>query len=199
MRIALAALALVGFCQIGLPSYAQEGQIDRPLAPLTGKVTVQTAPDERMRLSRDEIAPLQQPQQAPNLGGMLRHLDPGGLLNGRADAETTHLLRGFGKMDNTPPLGGQLNNFNLSAAQQVQHPPFAPYIWTQSKDGGYYDASGFYKGPTVPGNQLRNYGGRFSDGTPVPMTDVGTNSSGHVWWQNGLKQPYFFTQRQSPF
>jgi len=199
MRLAIAALTgtlAIVLCQSVQPTLADDAR-----APLSGSVTVQTAPDEHMRLSRDEIPASANPQ--PTLDSAIRAMqaiEPRGILNGQLDSQSTQLLqRGFGRMDNSRPLTGQTQQqaFNLQAQQAVHHPPFAPYIWTQSRDGGYYDASGFIKG-TVPGDQLRLYGGRFSDGTPVPMTNVGTNGSGHVWWQSGLTHPYFFNRNQSP-
>ena len=76
--------------------------------------------------------------------------------------------------------------------------PSAPYVWTQSKDGGYYDASGHYKG-TVWGDRLRYYGGHFANGDPVMNADVKINSMGQIWYQPGLSKGYFWNkQTNSP-
>lgn len=61
----------------------------------------------------------------------------------------------------------------------------APYVWCQSTLGGYYDSTNTYKG-VVPGYRLKELGGRFADGTPVPRGNVKMNEAGHVWWQGDL-------------
>lgn len=69
----------------------------------------------------------------------------------------------------------------------------APYIWEQSRGGGYYDRTGNIK-RVVPGQELSRYGGRFADGSPVKDW-VNTNHANHVYWQPGLSHPYFKRMR----
>lgn len=77
----------------------------------------------------------------------------------------------------------------MGRAQQAPDPDNAPYVWCQSVNGGYYDATGTYK-TVVPGYRLRELGGRFNDGTPVPRGAVKMNEAGHVWWQNDLSPSF---------
>ena len=61
------------------------------------------------------------------------------------------------------------------------------YIWQQSVDGGYYDATGQIK-ILVMGDQLFRYGGKLSDGTAVPTTPVVCNFKGHVYFPYVVKR-----------
>ena len=73
----------------------------------------------------------------------------------------------------------------------------APYVWWQSAQGGYYDGTGHHKG-LVWGNRLKEYGGRFSEGTPVPIETVTVNSMGHVWYQAKLSATGFRNKKDFP-
>lgn len=108
-------------------------------------------------------------------------------LRGNAAQEDTN-FRG-----QTPMLDRVYKNPNnqnfFKAKAQEQGSDNAPYIWCQSAGGGYYDCTNTYKG-TVPGYRLRELGGKFVDGTPVPKGAVKMNEAGHVWWQNGLSPSF---------
>lgn len=56
----------------------------------------------------------------------------------------------------------------------------APYVWVQSVEGGYIDQTGHCK-QVVRGDFLKDWGGKFSDGTPVPKGPVKINAAGHVY------------------
>ena len=143
-----------------------------------------------MHLGRDDIRTLGQSGstgQAQPLKG-ISPLEPRALLDGEIDGNSTRLLRGSGLADNTR-LGQAKAAATLNKG--VKSTAFVPYIWCQSRDGGYYDASGTIKG-VVPGARLKLYGGRFNDGSPIPTGNVAVNESGHVFWQPGLTHPYFF-------
>jgi hypothetical protein len=86
-------------------------------------------------------------------------------------------------------LGGQANQNQLRGMAQDQGSDNAPFIWAQSTQGGYYDATNTFKG-VVPGYRLKELGGKFVDGTPVPRGNVKMNQAGHVWWQNDLSRNF---------
>ena len=86
-------------------------------------------------------------------------------------------------------LGGQANQSQLRGMAQDQGSDNAPFIWAQSTQGGYYDATNTFKG-VVPGYRLKELGGKFVDGTPVPRGNVKMNQAGHVWWQNDLSRNF---------
>ncbi len=56
----------------------------------------------------------------------------------------------------------------------------APYVWVQSIAGGYIDQTGHCK-EVVRGDHLRDWGGKFVDGTAVPKGPVQINAAGHVY------------------
>lgn len=89
-------------------------------------------------------------------------------------------------------FAGKNAKTNLSGQAQKQGPDNAPYIWCQSGFGGYTDASGNYQG-NVPGYRLRELGGKFLDGTPVPKGPVKVNEAGHIWYQSDLNHQSFRT------
>lgn len=89
-------------------------------------------------------------------------------------------------------FAGKTDKTNLSGQAQKVGPDNAPYIWCQSGFGGYTDASGNYQG-NVSGWRLRELGGKFLDGTPVPKGPVKVNEMGHVWYQNDLNHNSFRT------
>ncbi len=78
----------------------------------------------------------------------------------------------------SPPAPAPQNNTPLQAAASKQ--ASATFIWGQSADGGYFDASGQHKS-NVMGDELYKYGGKFLDGSPVPTTPVVCNFKGHVY------------------
>lgn len=86
-------------------------------------------------------------------------------------------------------LKSQNNQNNFRGRAQDQGGADVPYIWCQSVNGGYYDCTNTYKG-VVPGYRLREVGGKFADGTPVPRGEVKMNEAGHVWWQNNLSPSF---------
>lgn len=86
-------------------------------------------------------------------------------------------------------LSGQANQNQLRGMAQDQGSDNAPFIWAQSTQGGYYDATNTFKG-VVPGYRLKELGGKFVDGTPVPRGNVKMNQAGHVWWQNDLSRNF---------
>ena len=86
-------------------------------------------------------------------------------------------------------LKGQNKQNNFRGGAQALGGNNPPFIWAQSTQGGYYDCSGTYKG-VVPGYRLRELGGKFADGTPVPRANVKMNEAGHVWWQNELSPSF---------
>lgn len=89
-------------------------------------------------------------------------------------------------------LSGKTENTNLRGQTQKQGPDNAPYLWCQSAYGGYYDCTGNYQG-NVAGYRLRELGGKFVDGTPVPTGPVKMNEAGHVWYQDDLNHNSFRT------
>lgn len=69
----------------------------------------------------------------------------------------------------------------------------APYIWYQSAQGGYYDASGTTK-ELVWADKLYKYGGKFEDGTRVPERPIRDfNAMGHAWRGNALNTSHFWS------
>lgn len=86
-------------------------------------------------------------------------------------------------------MGGQASQNQFQASAQQQGSSSAPFLWAQSTGGGYYDATNTFKG-VVPGYRLKELGGKFVDGTPVPLGNVKMNQAGHVWWQNDLSRSF---------
>ncbi|MBX9949057.1 MAG: hypothetical protein K2Y39_07835 [Candidatus Obscuribacterales bacterium] len=156
-------------------------QIQRPRDPLKASAAVE---HDLGSLNNDEAAKLRAifAQQAEgnrptNLRGGAAQEDPG------FRGQTPMLDR---------VLKGQSNQsfFRAKAQQQQQQgPDNAPYIWCQSVNGGYYDCTNTYKS-VVPGYRLKELGGKFVDGTPVPRGNVKMNEAGHVWWQNDLSPSF---------
>lgn len=151
-------------------------QIQRPRDPLKASAAVER---DLGSLNNDEAAKLR------------------AIFAQQADGNKPTNLRGNAAQDDqgfrgqTPMLDrvlkGQNNQsfFRAKAQQQQQGPDNAPYIWCQSVNGGYYDCTNTYKS-VVPGYRLKELGGKFVDGTPVPRGNVKMNEAGHVWWQNEL-------------
>lgn len=67
-----------------------------------------------------------------------------------------------------------------AAAAKAAEAPKRKHLWHQSRDGGYYDATGAI-GFLVPGDELYKYGGVFEDGLPVPTTPVAMNFAKHCY------------------
>ncbi|MBY0550408.1 MAG: hypothetical protein K2W95_24225 [Candidatus Obscuribacterales bacterium] len=67
-----------------------------------------------------------------------------------------------------------------AAADKSAEAPKRKHLWHQSRDGGYYDATGAI-GFLVPGDELYKYGGVFEDGLPVPTTPVAMNFAKHCY------------------
>lgn len=186
-RLILPLLLLLS-CAARVPAWAQETVIRRK--PLSGQISV-TERANPLRLSRSELMgadPAGKSGSEP-LPGAASFNNEG---TPRRAEWPARFARQAAKMDQRVPYAGQgaENQFDLGAYAAARREP--PYIWAQSRDGGYYDASGTYKDGVVPGDKLRFFGGKFTDGTPVPMDGVTTNASGHVFWQNGLTHPYFW-------
>ena len=156
-------------------------QIDRSREPLKANATMER---DLGSLNNDEAAKLRAvfAQQADNQ----RPTNLRG--NAMQDNQNDQNFRG-----RTPMLDrmfkGQTNQssgfFKMRAQDQGQGGDNAPYIWCQSTQGGYYDCTNTYKG-VVPGFRLKELGGKFADGTPVPQGNVKMNEAGHVWWQGEL-------------
>lgn len=134
-------------------------------------------------LNNDEAAKLRAifAQQASGGGSRQPKFD------GNASQEDTNFRGQTPMLDRV--LKGQNNQNNFRGRAQVQGGDNAPFIWAQSTQGGYYDCSGNYKG-VVPGYRLKELGGKFADGTPVPRGNVKMNEAGHVWWQNDLSPSF---------
>lgn len=58
---------------------------------------------------------------------------------------------------------------------------YAAPVWGQSLAGGYYDSTGQIPG-VIHGSELWRFGGKFTDGRPVPSGPVPTNAAGHVYF-----------------
>jgi hypothetical protein len=108
-------------------------------------------------------------------------------LRGNAQQEDSNFRGQTPMLDRV--LKGNNNQNNFRARAQVQGGNNAPYIWGQSTNGGYYDITNTFKS-VVPGYRLRELGGKFADGTPVPRGNVKMNEAGHVWWQNNLSPSF---------
>jgi len=110
---------------------------------------------------------------------------------GNAAQDDTNFRGQTPMLDRVFKVQDQQNQQNLFRGMaQNQGPKDAPYVWGQSVNGGYYDCTNTYKG-TVPGYRLRELGGKFADGTPVPQGDVKMNEAGHIWWQNDLSKGFW--------
>jgi len=109
------------------------------------------------------------------------------VLNGNASQAAFAGRAGQGSLD---ALGQQFGLSARAGCHDVWANLSAPYVWMQSRDGGYYDASGHIKS-LVPGDQLPLYGGKFGDGSPVPCR-VLVNGAHHVYFEPGLTSPYFW-------
>ncbi len=153
-------------------------QIQRPRDPLKAGASVER---DLGSLNNDEAAKLRAifAQQAEGNPANLR---------GNAVQEDGN-LRGQTPMLDRVFKGQNSQSFFRAKAQQQQGPDSAPYIWCQSVNGGYYDCTNTYKG-VVPGYRLKELGGKFVDGTPVPRGNVKMNEAGHVWWQNDLSPSF---------
>ncbi len=157
-------------------------QIERPKDPLKARATMER---DLGSLNNDEAAKLRAvfAQQADSSKPTN--------LRGNAMQEMQHDQNSENFRGQTPMLDrmfkGQSNQssgfFKIKA--QGEGSDNAPYIWCQSTQGGYYDCTNAYKG-VVPGFRLKELGGRFADGTPVPRGNVKMNEAGHVWWQGEL-------------
>lgn len=153
-------------------------------APLSGKVSVVAEPARAPK----KVAP---PKVAPKI---VRVTQP--ILNARASANTykgipmqatidqsrQQIIKGYTNASPAPAMRAQ--------ATKSTNPDDAPYRWAQSGGGGYYDASGTYKGSPLNGDKLAAFGGRFYDGTPVPKGPVELNQLGHIWWDNRLSNKF---------
>lgn len=94
------------------------------------------------------------------------------------------------KVLSSPPLRANATASDTTAKQ----PPSssAPYIWSQSAYGGYFDASGTTK-ELVRANRLHLFGGKFADGTPVPKTQIRDyNAMGHAYRDQRLNTAHFW-------
>ncbi len=69
----------------------------------------------------------------------------------------------------------------------------APYVWVQSIAGGYIDQTGHCK-EVVRGDHLRDWGGKFADGTSVPKGPVQINAAGHVYRSTQTNTEHFLNQ-----
>lgn len=108
-------------------------------------------------------------------------------LKGSTFSELFNLQQQF--PNKAQPLTGGLNGGQMKASAQKDDLDNAPYVWCQSVHGGYYDASGTCK-EVIPGFRLKEFGGKFVDGTPVPRNNVQMNEAGHVWWRNDLSRNF---------
>ncbi len=86
----------------------------------------------------------------------------------------------YAPMQNVPTDQGQYGTVNTFTPPPPVMQAQGNYIWEQSANGGYYDATGQFRG-LVMGDQLYRYGGKFPDGTAVPTTPVVCNFQGHVY------------------
>ncbi|MBA3992035.1 MAG: hypothetical protein C0469_00815 [Cyanobacteria bacterium DS2.3.42] len=153
-------------------------QIQRPKDPLKASAAVE---HDLGSLNNDEAAKLRAifSQQA---GGTKQTT-----FRGNAEQEDSNFRGQTPMLDRV--LKGQNNQSNFRGRAQEQGSGNAPYIWGQSINGGYYDVTNTYKG-VVPGYRLKELGGKFADGTPVPGGNVKMNEAGHVWWQNNLSPSF---------
>lgn len=153
-------------------------QIQRPKDPLKAGASVDR---DLGSLNNDEAAKLRaifaQQGQGNNSAG----------LRGNAFQDDQNFRGQTPMLDRV--LKGQNKQNQFRAKVQEQGSDNAPYIWCQSVNGGYYDATNTYKG-VVPGYRLRELGGKFVDGTPVPRGNVKMNEAGHVWWQKELSPSF---------
>lgn len=153
-------------------------QIQRPADPLKASAAVE---HDLGSLNNDEAAKLRAifSQQA---GGTKQTT-----FRGNAEQEDTNFRGQTPMLDRV--LKGQNSQNNFRGRVQDQGIGSVPYIWGQSVNGGYYDVTNTYKG-VVPGYRLKELGGKFADGTPVPSGNVKMNEAGHVWWQNNLSPSF---------
>lgn len=153
-------------------------QIQRPKDPLKASAAVE---HDLGSLNNDEAAKLRAifSQQA---GGTKQTT-----FRGNAEQEDSNFRGQTPMLDRV--LKGQNNQSNFRGRAQEQGRGNVPYIWGQSINGGYYDVTNTYKG-VVPGYRLKELGGKFADGTPVPGGNVKMNEAGHVWWQNNLSPSF---------
>jgi hypothetical protein len=121
-------------------------------------------------------SPLQQPSPAA-----LPQFSPE---QARLDQAAQQILRSL-----TNTISGGINQ-NQQMPQSARGS--APYVWSQSMQGGYHDASGNIS-QNVNANKLYLYGGKFSDGTPVPPTPIpNQNAFGHAYKQGSLSSGIFW-------
>ncbi len=153
-------------------------QIQRPKDPLKASAAVE---HDLGSLNNDEAAKLRAifSQQA---GGTKQTT-----FRGNAEQEDSNFRGQTSMLDRV--LKGQSNQSNFRGRAQEQGSGNVPFIWGQSINGGYYDVTNTYKG-VVPGYRLKELGGKFADGTPVPGGNVKMNEAGHVWWQNNLSPSF---------
>lgn len=74
------------------------------------------------------------------------------------------------------PLAGAAQQLNAEASKTKK----GNHIWHQSRQGGYYDATGQIS-VLVPGDELYKYGGVFEDGLAVPTMPVAMNFAKHCY------------------
>ncbi|HEY9712253.1 MAG TPA: hypothetical protein V6C72_02210 [Chroococcales cyanobacterium] len=182
IRTLAAATGLAGLLLVGSgPSsrvYADDTSQTGNPAPLTGRVSILDLP----RLTRDDISATHGAQAGSASTGAFK----GTMMSPKLDSDSTRLLRGFTDTPAAPVLRANL----------ASNPDNAPYVWAQSGQGGYYDETGHCK-DRVWGDHLREYGGKFSNGQPVPKGDVKVNAMGHIWWQPNLgATPGYFWQHK---
>lgn len=167
---ALAQQSYSGAVQTTATSATNYGATTRLRRPLFGSV------------SHQDMMPAQaQPGLTPALGqgdsSLLRNTFG-------ASASQTGLNGGVDLQDSLlkPLSGATYDNrvLNPPVINAAVNKDDAPYVWVQSIAGGYIDQTGHCK-EVVRGDHLRDWGGKFADGTPVPKGPVQINAAGHVF------------------
>ncbi len=156
-------------------------QIQRPADPRVPLRASAAVERDLGSLNNDEAAKLRA-IFAQQSGGSKQSM-----FRGNAAQEDTNFRGQTPMLDRV--LKGQNKQNNFRGGAQLQGSDNAPFLWAQSTNGGYYDATNTYKG-VVPGYRLKELGGKFVDGTPVPRGNVKMNEAGHVWWQNELSPSF---------
>ncbi len=183
-----------------LVSIAAVASVTFPVACLAEEVSGQSSGSTRIQIQRKD--PLKASAAVERDLGSLNNDEAAKLraiFSQQAEGSRPSTLRGNAAQEDNSfrvqaplldrVLKGQNNQNNFQANAQHQGSDNAPYIWCQSVNGGYYDCTNTYKG-VVPGYRLKEVGGKFVDGTPVPRGNVKMNEAGHVWWQGDLSPSF---------
>ncbi|HEY9787493.1 MAG TPA: hypothetical protein V6D17_19045, partial [Candidatus Obscuribacterales bacterium] len=173
----LSTLAFLSAFTFPLAQAQEKGALAPPMEPVQAK----PAPSLKGQVTLQKNVGGEGGQQLQSGIGALGA--PNSALSGAAQEEEFFGRKMKGRRDRRRLDAGTKNQLLTGNADD------APYIWCQSVLGGYYDQSGVCK-EVIPGYRLKDYGGRFVDGTPVPKHNVKMNEAGHVWWEGDLSRNF---------